>query len=311
MQQLVTRQHSGDDYLMVRQICLLLIIGALSLSACGSSKEDSPEPQTEQAMLQATIDTLQATVDAPNSSSGPMQPTTAAATAQPTPPPEPPPSQQVAGADISSTSVPQEATIREAIVGCWRIEALENADWGMWLSDFLCFMADGAYFASYFEGGRYELSDDGTLNLKPNRMGTPVSILVEASTGGAIKFSSGGPVPDSLTYTSVQENRILKNYLVGKWEGFSSDEISEFTEDGELLFGGGTRAWYAVLDDNTILLGALTGSPEIPENGGVLYTFRIHVTSDDEFELVILGWDPSESRLLEADEVFNYVTRIE
>lgn len=49
---------------MVRQICLLLIIAALSLGACGSSKEGSPEPQTEQAMLQATIDALQATVDA-------------------------------------------------------------------------------------------------------------------------------------------------------------------------------------------------------------------------------------------------------
>lgn len=301
---------------MIRRVCLLLMVGALTLSACGTSSRGSVQQQTDQGKLQATIDTMQATVDASNSTGAKIQPTSAAGSAavtlQPTPTPQSTPSSQVTAIDTASLlSNPQETTIQDAIAGCWRIEELENTDWGLWLSDFLCFMADGAYFASYIEGGRYELSDDGTLTLNPNRTGDPVSALVETSAGGAIKFSSGGPIPDSLVYTRTQEDQNLKSYLVGKWDVSPSQSVYDFSTDNQLLLDGEFRAWYAVLDDNTLLIGAPTGSPEIPENGGVLYAFRIHVKSEDAFELVVLGWDGSKFRLVEADEASQYFARIQ
>lgn len=308
---------------MIRQICPLLIVGALVLSACGSSSRQPAQPQTDQAMLQATIDALQATVDASSSTDTPLNEgpteTPAVVVPQSTPSAEASANLPTSTTDASSP-VFQGSTIQEKILGCWRFEDPESTDGGLWFHDIMCFMPDGSYLLSHHMGGRYVLSANGVLsfNQNPSHDDYQFAAQVEMLDSDKLAFSSDEADfvnLGALFYSRILEDEALREDLVGRWiwEYSYGNELVELTDDGRILGEDydDTHTGWQVFTGNVFVVRSIPGSPETLDNGGSLVPFGIRVKSDDEFELLQMVWDPVQMRLIEGNEVELNATRFD
>lgn len=308
---------------MIRQICLLLIIGALILSACASSSRQPAQPQTDQAMLQATIDALHATVDASSSTDTPLNedPTDAPAVVVPqsTPSPEASANPPTSTTDVSSP-VFQGSTIQEKILGCWRFKEPESTDGGLWFHDIMCFFPDGSYLLSHHLGGRYDLSATGVLlfHQNPSHDDYQFAAQVEMRDSDKLTFSSDEADfvnMGALYYARVEEDELLRESLVGRWVWENSDlnELVELTDDGRIIGDDydDTYTGWQVFTGDVFVVRSIPGSPAFQDNGGSLIPFGIRVKSDDEFELLSMVWDPVQKRVVEGNEVSITATRFD
>lgn len=308
---------------MIRQICLLLIVGALVLSACGSSSPQPAQSQTDRAMLQATIDALQATVDASSSTDTSLNErpteTPAVVVPQSTPSPAGPADPPTSTADVSSPLV-QPSTIREKILGCWRFKESESTDGGLWFHDIMCFFPDGSYLLSHHLGGRYDLSANGVLlfHQNPSHDDYQLAAQVEMRDSDKLTFSSDeADFVDlgALFYARIEEDELFRDYLVGRWvwENSNVNELVELTNDGRILGDDydDTYTGWQVFTGNVFVVWSIPGSPAVLDNGGSLIPFGVRVKSDDEFELLSMVWDPVKKRIIEGDEVSFTATRFD
>lgn len=257
--------------IMYRNVRILLALSMFFvLAGCGSSDEEPPEPQTDQTMLQATIDALQATVDASDAADD-----TSLASVEPS-----------RATDI--TAQPTERAI--GLAGLWYSEPGENR-----LQRFLLLDGHGEFFTWHVEagetevpyGGSYDQSSDDLLMLQtPSTEPLEIRLVVEETNADRGHLSGMlGDFDISRTRLAHEEKARLEGIWMAGREyqvefgmesfgglfGLTGDYIYEAFADGTFgIFAAGNGDGFAMLchidffgDDTLVFLCPVSDLPQV------------------------------------------------
>ena len=94
---------------------------------------------------------------------------------------------------------------------------------------------------------------------------------------------------DSKTAVPLTEEE-LREIMPGQWQQRDGDSYSTYTEDGQILYTGGTNdgdtnVWFVEKGRLVIDYGHVTGERTIYPFYKIVYVFRSHQSSSDVYEL--------------------------